>query len=140
MSELSAPCIPSTTVEINGFTWTIFADTTAETIDKIELVTRALVKRGYAAPRRATFGQKPAQKPLSKPLIDGDGTPCCPQHTRRDGRPCPLRWVQARGDLPGFWGCPSSAQQLPGEQINAKGYCSLRFDWPAESAPQNGRS
>lgn len=140
MSDFDPPCIPSTQVEIMGYTWTIFADTNEKTIDKIVLVSRALAKRGYSAPKRAAFGSgKPQSKPLTQPLIDGDGTPCCPLHTRRDGRPAPIRWVPARGDLPGFWGCPSAAQQAPGETINARGYCSLRFDWPAESAPQNGR-
>jgi hypothetical protein len=140
MSELSEPCIPSTQVEIGGFTWTIYATTTKETIDKIELVTRALVKRGYSAPKRPAFGGgKPQAKPLTQPLINGDGDPCCPHHTRRDGRPCPIRWVAPRGDLPGFWGCPSAAQSVPGETVNARGYCNLRFDWPAESAPQNGK-
>jgi hypothetical protein len=136
MSELSEPCIPSCQVEINGFTWTIYATTTKETIDKIELVTRALTKRGYSAPRRPAFG---SGKPQPKPLIDGDGEPCCPYHTRHDGRPARLRWVAARGDLPGFWGCPSKGQGAPGETINARGYCALHFDWPNESAPQNGK-
>jgi hypothetical protein len=140
MSELSEPCVPSCQVEIGGFTWTIYATTTKETIDKIELVTRALTKRGYSAPRRPAFGSsKPAPKPLAKPLIDGDGEPCCCYHTRHDGRPARLRWVAARGDLPGFWGCASKGQGIPGETINQNGYCNLRFDWPAESAPQNGK-
>jgi hypothetical protein len=139
MSELSEPCIPSCQVEINGFTWTIYATTTKETIDRIELVSRALTKRGYSAPKRPAFsGGKPQQKPLTQPLIDGDGTPCCIHHTRHDGRPAPIRWVPARGDLPGFWGCPCAAQQVPGEQINGRGYCNLRFDWAASEAPQNG--
>jgi hypothetical protein len=142
MSELSEPCIPSTQVEIGGFTWTIYADTNEKTIDKIELVTRALAKRGYCAPKRVSFGGggKPPAKPLAQPLVDGDGTPCCPFHTNRDGRPTPIRYIQPKNDLPGFWGCPSQAQQAPGETINQRGYCSLRFDWPAESAPlDNGK-
>jgi len=140
MSELSEPCIPSTQVEIGGFTWTIYATTNAETIDQIVKVTKALVKRGYSAPKRPAFASgKPPAKPLAQPLIDGDGTPCCPFHTNRDGRPTPIRYIQPKNDLPGFWGCPSQAQQAPGETINARGYCSLRFDWPAESAPQNGK-
>jgi hypothetical protein len=140
MSELSEPCIPSTQVEINGFTWTIYATTTKETIDRIELVSRALTKRGYSAPKRPAFGGgKPQAKPLTQPLIDGDGEPCCPLHTRHDGRPARIRWVAARGDLPGFWGCPSAAQHIPGEQLNSRGYCALKFDWPHEAAPANGR-
>lgn len=131
MSELTDPCIPSCQVDVLGLTWTIYLNTTKETIDRIELVSRALVKRGYSAPKRATFGGgKPAAKPLAKPLIDGDNTPCCPHHTRFDGRPLPLRWVEARGDLPGFWGCKSKGTGVPGEQINARGYCALRFSWP----------
>lgn len=139
MSELSQPCIPSCQVEIGGYTWTIFADTNEETMDKIVKVCRALQKRGYSAPKRTTFGGgKPMAKPLTKPLVDGDGTPCCPYHTNRDGKPTPIRWIIPKGDLPPFWGCPSLAQQAPGETINQRGYCSLHFDWPAESAPQNG--
>ena len=140
MSELSEPCIPSCQVEIGGFTWTIYATTNAETIDLIEKVTRALQKRGYSAPKRVSFGGgKPFARPLTTPLVDGNGDPCCIHHTRYDGQPLPLRWVEARGDLPGFWGCKSKGTGVPGEQVNQKGYCSLRFDWPAESAPQNGR-
>jgi hypothetical protein len=135
MSDFPQSCIPSTQVEINGFVWTVFADTTAETIEHIIKVSQALAKRGYSAPKRISFGGgKPPQKPLAKPLIDGDGSPCCPHHTRYDGQPLPLRWVEARGDLPGFWGCRSKGTGAPGEQLNAKGYCALRFDWvaPAE--------
>ncbi len=132
--------MPSTQVEINGFTWTIFADTNAETIERIVKVSKALAQRGYSAPKRPAFGSgKPQAKPLVQPLIDGDGTPCCPYHTNRDGRPTPIRYIQPKNDLPSFWGCPSLAQQAPGETINPRGYCALRFDWPAESAPQNGR-
>lgn len=138
MSELN-DCIPSCEVDINGFTWRIYATTTKETIEKIELVSRALAKRGYSAPKRATFGGgRPPAKPLTKPLIDGDGEPCCPVHTQRDGRPTRIRWIQPKNDLPGFWGCPSLAQQVPGEHINPRGYCADHFDWPAEAAPQNG--
>jgi hypothetical protein len=140
MSELSEPCIPSTQVEINGFVWTIYATTSKETIDRIELVSRALTKRGYSAPKRATFGGgKPQSRPLTQPLINQDGEPCCIHHTRYDGAPLPLRWVEARGDLPGFWGCKSKGTGVPGEQVNQKGYCALRFSWPAADAPQNGR-
>lgn len=140
MSELSDPCIPSTQVEIGGFTWTIYADTNVETIDRIVKVSKALTQRGYRAPARMSFGGgKPASKPLSQPLIDGDGTPCCPFHTNRDGRPTPIRYIQPKNDLPGFWGCPSQAQSVPGETINPRGYCAVRFDWPASEAPTNGR-
>lgn len=140
MSDFNQPCIPSTQAEIGGYTWTIFADTTAETIERIIKVSKALQRQGFTAPKRATFGGgKPMARPLTKPLVDGNGDPCCIHHTRYDGAPLPLRWVEARGDLPGFWGCKSKATGAPGEQVNQKGYCSLRFDWPAESAPQNGR-
>lgn len=140
MSELSEPCIPSTQVEIMGYTWTIFADTNEETMDRIVKVCRALAKRGYSAPKRVSFGGgKPQAKPLTKPLFDNDGEPCCPYHTRHDGRPARIRWVLPRGDLPGFWGCPSAAQQVAGETLNARGYCALKFDWPVTEAPANGR-
>jgi hypothetical protein len=139
MSELSQPCIPSTQAEIGGYTWTIYADTNAETIALIIKVSKALTRQGFTAPKRPTFGGgKPQAKPLTQPLINADGDPCCPYHTQRDGRPSPIRWILPKNDLPGFWGCPSQAQQVPGETINQRGYCSLRFDWPAESAPQNG--
>lgn len=138
MSELSEPCIPSCQVEINGFTWTIYADTNEKTIDKIVLVSRALTKRGYRAPVRSSFGGKSAPKPLAQPLIDGDGTPCCPFHTNRDGRPTPIRYIQPKNDLPGFWGCPAKSQGVPGETINQNGYCNVRFDWPISEAPANG--
>jgi hypothetical protein len=139
MSELSEPCIPSTQVNIGGFTWTIYASTTAETIDQIEKVTRALVKRGYAAPRRPAFGARPPQKPLARPLIDSDGTPCCIHHVNTTtGKPARLKWRKLSDDRPGFWGCMCKAQNVPGEEINQRGYCDLKFDWPAESAPQNG--
>lgn len=139
MSEFSQPCIPSTQVEIGGYTWTIYADTDERTIDKIILVTKALQKRGYSAPKRPTFGGgKPQQKPLTQPLVDGDGTPCCPFHTQRSGQPTPIRWIQPKNDLPGFWGCPAKSQGVPGETINGNGFCNLKFDWPAAEAPQNG--
>jgi hypothetical protein len=139
MSELSEPCVPSTQVEIGGFTWTIYATTNAETLDRIIKVSQALTKRGYSAPKRVSFGGgKPAPKPLTQPLLDGDGEPCCPFHTQRDGRPTRIRWILPKNDLPGFWGCPSQAQQVAGETINQRGYCSLKFDWPAADAPQNG--
>jgi len=141
MSELSEPCIPSTQVEIGGFTWTIYATTNAETIDQIVKVTKALQRRGYSAPKRAVFGgSKPAAKPLTQPLYRDDGVPCCPLHTNRNGQPSPVRWVEPSNGRPGFWGCPSAAQQVAGETINARGYCDLRFDLPAPAeTPTNGR-
>jgi len=139
MSDFDPPCIPSTQVEIMGYTWTIFADTNEKTIDKIVLVSRALAKRGYSAPKRPAFGGgKPMQKPLTQPLYDQDGSACCPFHTNRDGKPTRVRWIPPKDGRPGFWGCPSLAQQVAGETINARGYCDLRFDLPAEDVPQNG--
>lgn len=139
MSDFDPPCIPSTQVEIMGYTWTIFADTNEKTIDKIVLVSKALAKRGYSAPKRPVFGAgKPQSKPLTQPLIDGDGEPCCHLHVNRDGKPTRIRWIPPKDGRPGFWGCPSLAQQVAGETINQRGYCDLRFDWPAADAPQNG--
>lgn len=140
MSELSEPCIPSCEAEIGGYVWRIFADTNEKTIERILLVTKALKQNGFTAPKRPVFGGgKPTAKPLTQPLVDGDGEPCCVHHTQRDGRPTRIRWILPKNDLPGFWGCPSQAQQVPGEQINQRGYCSLKFDWPASQAPQNGK-
>lgn len=132
MSELSEPCIPSCQVEIGGFTWTIYASTNAETIDRIVKVSKALANRGYRAPSRSSFGGgKPQSKPLTQPLYDDSGSPCCPLHTNRGGKPTPIRFVAPKDGRPGFWGCPSQAQHIAGETINGRGYCDLRFDLPA---------
>lgn len=139
MSDFNQPCIPSTQAEIGGYTWTIFADTNAETIERIIKVSKALQRQGFTAPKRPAFGGgKPQSKPLTQPLIDGDGTPCCPYHTQRTGKPTPIRYIGPKDGRPGFWGCPAKRQEVAGETINQNGYCDLRFDWPAESAPQNG--
>lgn len=132
MSDFNQPCIPSTQAEIGGYTWTIFADTTAETIERIIKVSKALQRQGFSAPKRPAFGGgRPQSKPLTQPLVRDDGTPCCPHHTQRDGRPTPIRYIQPKNDLPGFWGCPSQPQGVAGEQISNRGYCALRFDWAA---------
>jgi hypothetical protein len=123
MSDFPQIAIPSTQVEIGGFTWTIYADIK---------VSKALQRHGYAPPRRPTFGGgKPQQKPLTAPLYRDDGAPCCPFHTNRNGQPTPIRFVASKDGRPGFWGCPSAAQQVAGETINSRGYCDLRFDLPA---------
>jgi hypothetical protein len=128
MSELSEPCVPSCQVEIGGFTWTIYATTNAETIDRIVKVSKALSARGYSAPRRPAFGQgKPAAKPLAKPLYNSAGEPCCSVHNRREGQPTPLRKVTTQ-DGRSFWGCPAKSDGTPGETINVRGYCDLKFD------------
>lgn len=129
---MNEPCVPSTQVEIGGYVWTIYADTTEKTIEQISKVTAALTRRGYSAPKRVAFGGgKPAQKPLTQPLYRDDGTPCCPYHTNRNHQPTPVRFVAPKDGRPGFWGCPSAAQQVAGETINSRGYCDLRFDLPA---------
>jgi hypothetical protein len=140
MSELSEPCVPSTQVEINGFTWTIYATTTAETIDLIVKVSKALTRRGYSAPKRPAFGGlKPQSKPLTQPLYRDDGTPCCPIHHNRNGQPTPVRFVAGKDGRPGFWGCPARSDSSPGETVNQNGYCDLRFSLPdPEPAPTNG--
>jgi len=139
MSDFPQDCIPSCEAEIGGYVWRIFADTKPETIEKILLVTKALNKRGFSAPKRMAFGgAKPHAKPLTQPLYDQDGTPCCPFHTQRSGKPTPIRFVGPKDGRPGFWGCPSQQQGVPGETINPRGYCDLRFDVPAAEAPQNG--
>jgi hypothetical protein len=125
---MSDPCTPSTQVEIDGFTWTIYADTTAQTIEQIRKVSRALAKHGYRPPMRAPFGGPRPTKPLAQPRYNDDGTPCCPFHTQRNGQPTPLRFIGPKDGRPGFWGCPSQSQQVPGETINQRGYCDLRFD------------
>lgn len=139
MSDFDTPCIPSTQVEINGLVWTIYADTTAATIEKIELVSRALAKRGYKAPARASFGAgQRASKPLTQPLISDAGDPCCPIHKRRTGQPLPIRFYDSHDGRPGFWGCVAKSDGTPGETVNARGYCDLRFDWPSPAAAANG--
>lgn len=91
-----------------------------------------LQRLGATPPPRPAFGgARPPQKPLTAPLYRDDGTPCCPYHVNRDGRPTPIRYVGPKDGRPGFWGCPSSAQQVAGETTNARGYCDLRFDLPA---------
>lgn len=141
MSEQSEPCIPSTQVEIGGFTWTIYADTNVETIDRIVKVSKALAKRGYRAPLRSSFGGgRPAPKPLAQPVYRDDGTPACPIHHNRNGQPTPIRFVAGRDGRPGFWGCPASSDGTPGETVNQNGYCDLRFALPdPDAAPTNGR-
>ena len=132
MSDFPQVAIPSTQVEINGFTWTIYADTNAATLEQIVKVSKALVRHGYSAPKRPVFGGgKPQSKPLTQPLINDHGDPCCPHHTNRNGQATPIRWIGPKDGRPGFWGCPAKAQSVAGEQINQNGYCSLRFDWPA---------
>lgn len=141
MSEQSEPCIPSTQVEIGGFTWTIYADTNVETIDRIVKVSKALTQRGYRAPARVSFGGgRPASKPLSQPVYRDDGTPACPIHHNRNGQPTPARFVAGKDGRPGFWGCPAKSDGTPGETVNQNGYCDLRFALPdPEAAPTNGR-
>jgi hypothetical protein len=133
--------IPSTQAEINGYTWTIYADTNAETIAQIVRVSKALAKAGYTAPKKWSggFGGKPQAKPLTQPLIADDGSPCCTVHTSRNGSPLPIRFWEGKDGRPGFWGCMSKAQGVAGESINDRGYCSLRFDWPAPKPETNGR-
>lgn len=100
--------------------------------DLLESAVKRLEQLGATPPPRPTFGGgKPQQKPLTVPLYRDDGTPCCPHHTNRNGQPTPIRWVASKDGRPGFWGCPSAAQQVAGETINSRGYCDLRFDAPA---------
>jgi hypothetical protein len=126
---MSDPCTPSTQVEIDGFTWTIYADTTRETIDQICKVSKALAKRGYRPPRPvAGFGGPRAAKPLAQPRYNDAGDPCCSVHLNRNGQPTPLRQVPAKDGRPAFWGCPAKGDGTPGETINPRGYCDLRFE------------
>lgn len=92
---------------------------------------------GATPPPRPSFGGgKPPQKPLTQPLVNDAGDPCCTVHTRRDGQPLPIRYYAGKDGRPGFWGCIAKAQGVAGEQINQNGYCSLKFDW---AAPAEGK-
>lgn len=108
--------------------------------DQLMSAVERLERLGATPPPRPAFGGgKPQQKPLTQPLYRDDGAPCCPVHTNRNGQPTPIRFVASKDGRPGFWGCPSAAQQAPGETINSRGYCDLRFDLPAP-AEQPDRS
>lgn len=131
--------IPSTQADINGYTWTIYADTTKETIEQIVRVSKALAKAGYTAPKKPSFGGGGfARKPLTQPLVNDHGDPCCTCHHNRNGQPTPIRWVEPSNGRPGFWGCPAKGDGTKDEQLNERGYCSLRFDWPAPKPVTNG--
>jgi hypothetical protein len=102
----------------------------AGSVDLLVATVKRLRQLGAVPPPRpvASFGGPRAAKPLAQPRYNDDGTPCCTHHTQRNGQPTPLRFIGPKDGRPGFWGCPSQAQQSPGETINSRGYCDLRFD------------
>lgn len=71
-------CVPSTQVDIDGFIWTIYANTTSETIDHIIKVGKALAKRGYHAPVTSAPAQPIA--PIAEPDDLPEGWKLCQKH------------------------------------------------------------
>lgn len=103
----------------------------AGSIEQLTDAVARLQRLGATPPRPSFGGGKPPAKPLTPPAYNDAGDPCCPVHRRRDGGPTPARYWAGSDGRPGFWGCPAKADGTPGETINARGYCDLRFDAPA---------
>lgn len=111
----------------------------AGSIEQLQTYVERLHKLGATPPPRPSYGGKPPARPVTQPRYDDDGTPCCTVHNKRNGRPLPIRFFEGRDGRPGFWGCVAKSDGTPGETINARGYCDLRFDLPAPTEATNGR-
>lgn len=101
------------------------------TVEQLGAMVKRLRQLGALPPPRPVaggFGGQRLGRARAQPRYNDAGDPCCSVHTNRNGQPTPLRQVPAKDGRPAFWGCPAKSDGTPGETVNARGYCDLRFE------------
>jgi len=118
------------TAHMDGFPVAIKFTGTAK---RLRAAIEALKAAGATPPPVRFFGSgKPPSKPTTQPAYNDAGDALCPTHQKK------LYWMKPKDNWPGKWKCPCKSDGTPGEVINERGYCDLRFELPApEAKPTN---